>query len=134
MPSIIDIYSSSIYEIYNPHIILRVWEVSKDLDALLQKHDAHEWAFITPYNPYPETLTDKQNMTRLLELQMMTVQYKSYFWEWRGDEDHPCTPERSILILGISRKEAEVIGNHFHQKAILAGVRGGPVELVVLFD
>lgn len=134
MPSIIDIYSSSIYEIYDPHIILRVWEVSKDLDALLQKLDNREWSFITPYNPYPDTLTDKENMTRLLELQAMVSRYKTFLWDWRGDEDHPCTPERSLLIIGITRSEAVRIGNHFHQKAILTGVRGGPVELVVLFD
>ncbi len=134
MASILDIYASAIYEVYDPHIILRVWEISKELDALLLEHEASEWAFITPYNPYPEKLTDNENMSRFLEIQMMTVPYKSYSWEWRGDDDHPCTPEKSILIIGISRGEAEKVGNHFWQKAILGGVRGGPVELVVLFD
>lgn len=134
MDSILDIYSSAVYEAYEPHIILRVWEASKDLDALLSEHHVIEWAFITPYNPYPETLTDEVNLTRLWELQVMVSIYKTFLWEWRGDEDHPCTPERSLLIIGITRSEAVRIGDFFHQKAILTGVRGGPVELVVLFD
>ncbi len=134
MPSIISIYSTAIYEIYEPHIILQVGKVSESLDFLLQKHEVREWAFITAYNPYPETLTDEVNLARLCELQLMVSKFQTYSWEWRGNEDHPCNPERSLLIMGISRVEAEKIGNYFWQKAILAGDRGGPVELVVLFD
>ena len=132
MESIIDIYSSAVYEIYEPHIILFVWEGSKNLDTLLQKHEAREWAFITPYNPYPDTLTDKENLARFWEIQAMVSIYKTFLWEWRGNEDNPCTPERSLLIIGIARAEAEKIGNYFWQKAILVGLIGQPVELLVL--
>lgn len=133
MQSILDIYSAAVYEIYEPHIIMRVGERSKMLDRLIEQHGDREWAFITPYNPYPETLSDEENIRRLWELSDMTQSYTTHLGEGRWDEEHPCEPEKSLLVLGISRKEAERIGNHFHQKAILRGVVGGVVELVVLF-
>lgn len=133
MESILDIYSTAVYEIYEPQTILRVGERSQILDRLLEQHGDGEWAFITPYNPYPDTLSEEENMKRLWELADMTQSYTTYLGEGRWDEEHRCEPEKSLLILGISREDAERIGNHFHQKAILCGFVGGVVELVVLF-
>jgi hypothetical protein len=133
MESILDIYSSAVYEIHEPQMIFRVGSTSEKLDLLLAQHGERSWAFITPYNPYPDTLSAEENMRRLWELSHMTESYITYLGEGRWDDEHPCDPEKSLLILGISREEAERIGNHFNQKAILCGVIGGVIELVVLF-
>lgn len=134
MESIANIYSFAVYEIYEPQIILSVGKKSEMLDTLLSQHGEKSWAFITPYNPYPDTLADEENLVRFAELESMLTSYSSYQGEGRGNDEHPCVPERSILVLGISLEEAKRIGNYFHQKAILAGVIGGAVKLVVLFD
>lgn len=132
MPSAPSSYSSAIYEIYEPQIIVRVGERSEMLDKLLEQHGDEEWAFITPFNPYPDTLSDIENRRRLDEMKRMLASYVTYLGEGRGDEEHPCAPEVGEWILGITREEAREIGNHFGQKAILAGSKGKPVDLVVL--
>lgn len=124
MESILNIYFSAVYGIFEPQIIFRVGERSQMLDRLLEQHGDRDWAFITPYNPYPDTLTDEENQVRFRELQDITKDYITHLGEGRGDEEHPCDPEKSLLIIGITREGAEKIGNHFHQKAILCGVVG----------
>lgn len=81
--NILDIYSSAIYEIYELQIVFRVGSYSEDLNSLLSQHGETSWAFITPYNPYPETLSDEENMRRLSELSDMTASYITYLGEGR---------------------------------------------------
>lgn len=126
-------YASAVYEIYEPEIILHVGEISQKLDMLLTQHGDEMWAFITPYNPYPEQLSPEENTKRLEELSQMIEGYTTYSGEGR-DEDTDDSPKREIgyYILWITLDEARRIGNHFGQKAILFGHIGKPPELVVL--
>lgn len=43
-------------------------------------------------------------------------------------------PERSALVIGISRADAEAVGRAFGQNAIVFLTRGLPPELVLLED
>lgn len=86
-------YASAIYEIYEPQIILHVGEISETLDTLLAQHGDEMWAFITPYNPYPERLSPEENTKRLEELSRMLESYTTYSGEGR-DEDTDDAPKR----------------------------------------
>ena len=42
------------------------------------------------------------------------------------------TPEASFLVLGMSRRDAEVVGKHFRQNAVVWGAIAQEAELVLL--
>ena len=104
---------------------------SPRLQALLRRHGVATWAFVTAWNPASVPQRPEQNAQRQLEL-MELVAAKGYGMlpgEGIG-EDPKWTPEESVLILGIGRREAIRLGRRFGQLAIVVGKLEGPASLV----
>jgi hypothetical protein len=102
---------------------------NKKLDALLERHRAKSWAFITAWNPGSIELTREENAARQAELRNAVAAYTVLRGEGIG-EDPGWTPEESLLILNISRGKAVSLGRRFGQLAIVVGRRGEKSELV----
>jgi hypothetical protein len=101
------------------------------LDALLTRHGAKRWAFITAWNPGSVALSPAKNARRHAELQAAVGALGLATLEGEGiGEDPSWTPERSLLILDISHGKAISLGRRFGQLAIVAGRRGGASCLV----
>ena len=131
MIPLIAAYKKTRYHVFNTGITICIDENNVLLDALLSKQDAKSWAYITAYNPFSQTLTDATNDARHLQLLHSVAAFSSFEGEGKGaNESWP--PEKSLLILGISKEQAIAIGNEYEQNAIVYGEAGQAAQLLLL--
>lgn len=116
-----------------PETVLRVGEASTELDALLEAEGAAGAVFITAANPGSVAHTSRQNLmaTAALVESQNALGFACYQGEGR-DPTGSWPAEPSVLVVGISRVEAEALGRAFGQNAIVWFDKGGVGELVVL--
>ncbi|MGI8597760.1 MAG: DUF3293 domain-containing protein [Chitinophagaceae bacterium] len=124
-------YQKTSYFIFDSPIVIRIGQHNAELESLLKQHTATSWAFITAYNPYSKELTDEENKKRHFELVHVVSSYTYFEGEGVG-EDENWKPEKSLLILEISKDDAMKIGKQFGQNAIVFGKEGGVAELLLL--
>ena len=130
---LMDAYRRTSFEAETPvgHLAIRVGQTCPPLDALLDMHGAHEWAFITACNPGSVPLADAENVTRMRDLRQAIAGRELTAFDGQGVPDRgDWQPEPSVLILGLPRQAALAIGRQFGQLAIVVGRRGEPARLV----
>jgi hypothetical protein len=131
MNPLIAAYKNTRYHVFNTGITICIDENNVLLDELLRKQDAKSWAYITAYNPFSQTFTDEANDARHRLLLQSVAAFSSFEGEGKGaDESWP--PEKSLLILGISKEQAIAIGNEYEQNAIVYGEFGKAAQLLLL--
>jgi hypothetical protein len=127
-----DLYKATTFRVESPagHIDIRVGERHSPLDALLSRHSATEWAYITAWNPGSQPLSADQNALAHLTL-LQTIRDRGFVCHiGNGIPDNEgWAPERSVWIAGIGRAEAIALGVRFGQNAIVVGTIGGIAEL-----
>jgi|SRR5882672_855449 len=127
-------YEKAHYVVFGePELVLRIGERNPDLDELLEAEGAATAAFITAANPRGEEIGAWENEianAALVESQT-AAGFACYSGEGR-DPEGSWAPERSALVVGISRADAEAVGRAFEQNAIVFVTRGQAPELVVL--
>jgi hypothetical protein len=129
--NLLQAYKSTKYKLFKPNLIIQIGVLNNELNDLLGKNNATEWAYITAYNPFSRVLTDIENQSRHLELKELTRSYLTY--EGHGVRTDPSwEPELSLLIIGISKEEAILIGKKFEQNAIVYGTINIVPELLIL--
>ena len=90
------------------------------------------WAFITAENPYSKKLSDVENQLRFKQLMEVIRKMDLDFLNGLGvPSDSSWTPEKSLLVLGLSKEEALSLGKQFDQQAIVFGEYGGEAELII---
>lgn len=112
-------------------VCFRVGSRSARLQALLERHRARRFAFITAWNPASVVLTRSENARRgeALLRDVQALGFRVLHGEGIGQEPS-WTPERSLMILGISRGRAVALGRKYGQLAVVFGERGRAPELV----
>lgn len=101
------------------------------LEALLVRHNATRWAFITAWNPGSRPLSKHENARRRAELRAAVKEAGLEALDGEGvGQDPSWPPEQSLLILDISRGKAISLGRRFGQLAIVVGRRGQASALV----
>jgi len=127
-------YEKALYVVLGaPDLVIRIGERNPDLDDLLDADGVETAAFLTAANPNGILQGKEENELARAALHQVLADegYICYVGEGRDPEgEWPAEP--SILALGISRHEAEVIGRSYEQNAIVFIERGKPPELVVL--
>ena len=130
-----------------PDVSIRVGRVHPELDAAIKDRLTAEhpgtaadglrrgegsWAFITAYNPGGRPRSREENERAHEGLwESIKPKGKSIAWPGSGMPDDPdWEPEHSILVVGVSRKEAIELGAQYGQAAIVYGVPRGKAELV----
>jgi len=106
---------------------------SAALEALLQETGADTAAFVTAANPGGILADAGENAlsTEALHRAQEQAGYTCLAGEGRDPQDEwPAEP--SVLVLGISRGEAEILGRSYEQSAIVFVERGCPPELLLL--
>jgi hypothetical protein len=135
-PEQIAAYEKAQYVVFGePELVIRVGVPNPDLDELLAAEDAATAAFLTAANPRGEARTPWQN--EIANAALVQSQTAAGFACFEGEGRDPqgrWTPERSVLVVGISRADAEAAGRAFEQNAILFIERGRAPELVLLND
>ena len=124
-------YLETDYKVFNPSLIIKIGKHNTTLDNLLVINGKIEWAYITPYNPFSKLLSEAENDQRFEELKNKIANY--IFFEGEGvGTDSLWKPERSFLIIGITKANAIEIGNEYEQNAILYGTLYQQPELLFL--
>jgi hypothetical protein len=133
-PDLLAAYQKALYVVHGaPELVIRIGERNEDLDALLEADGLDTAAYLTAANPGGELQSKMENELACAALHQALADAGCicYVGEGRDPEgDWPAEP--SILALGISRHEAEVIGRSYEQNAIVFIERGRAPELVVL--
>jgi len=131
MDALIQAYTSTRFTVYEPKLTIRIGQSNKDLDDLLMTYGVNEWAYITAWNPYSMPTNPERNDERHIQLLADLTNYPHFAGEGVGT-DPEWEPERSVLVLGISRQQAVSIGNKYEQNAIVVGTLNTNAELVML--
>lgn len=76
-------------------------------------------------------LTEQENLLRYEKLRDRLQHYRFFEGEGVG-EDPEWLPEKSFLIIGITKSDAAKIGILSEQNAIVIGEKGKPAELLML--
>ena len=131
MDYLLQAYKGTKYMVFKSNLVIEIGVINDSLNDLVIQHNATEWAYITAYNPFSRILTDVENQERHLELKELTRSYITYEGPGVGT-DPAWKPELSLLILGISKEEAIVLGKGFEQNAIVYGKVDFTPELLIL--
>ena len=133
-PDVLASYRKALYVVFGaPELVIRIGEPDAMLDALMDEEGADTAAYLTAANPRGELQEKRANELSCMALHQMLADagYACYLGEGRDPEgDWPAEP--SVLAVGISRHEAEVIGRSYEQLAIVFIERGKAPELVAL--
>ena len=124
-PELIAAYQNALYTV-DDGPVLRIGE----METFLAAKGVRSAAFVTAANPRGAERSQAANDAAMAQLRAALT------WpclEGQGrDPEGRWKPEASLLILGISRCEAEALGRRFEQNAIVFAETGKPVELVLL--
>jgi hypothetical protein len=133
-PDLIVAYLSAEYAVFGePEVVLRIGEPNEALDALLESEGAETAAYVTAANPLGRLAGKTENVlatTALLEAQR-EAGFACFAGEGRDPQgEWPAEP--SVLVVGISRAEAEILGRSYGQNAVVFMEKGKAPELVLL--
>ena len=133
-PDLLAAYLGAEYAVFTePEIVLRIGERSGALSVLLEETGVESAAFVTAANPKGELAGPEHNA--LAAEALMRAQAEAGYACLPSEGRDPrgeWPPEPGVLILGISRHEAEVLGRSYDQNAIVYVEKGRPPELVPL--
>ena len=133
-PELIAAYEKALYVVFGkPELVIRIGEPNPDLDELLEAEGAATAAFITAANPHGEATSAWKN--EIANAALVDTQTKAGYRCFEGEGRDPqkrWTPERSVLVMGIPRAQAETVGRAFGQNAIVFVEKGRAPELVLL--
>lgn len=121
-PALVRAYRLTEYIVNTPlgEFSLRVNRVSDELQSLMKQHDAVTAAFITAYNPYSQPVTTEQNKLAQQDLAAEVKQFGLVTYSGEGKDPSGQWPaEESVLVLGISLAQIEVLARHYGQNGFL---------------
>jgi hypothetical protein len=132
--AVLEAYRKAEYVVFGePPLVLRIGERNRRLDTMLEAARRETAAFVTAYNARGELRGDADNQAAQVRLERALEEkpYGCYPGEGRDPEGRwPSEP--SLLVVGISRAEAEALGRAFEQNALVFVERGGAPQVFVL--
>ena len=114
-------------------VVIRPNERSAAVDRALSRFKARSAAFITAFNPYSRRCGKHVNLAAHAQLLAAVRRRRRRFVEGLGQGDDKCWPaEKSVLVFGVTRTIAAMLGRQFRQNAIVFAALGRRAELVYL--
>lgn len=121
-PELAKAYREALYVIHGEggHIQLRVGQSSPELTTLMKSHGVKSAAFLTAFNTHSILEAGQVNVANhnALIADINALHLKSIFGEG-GDPLHLRPSEPSVLVLGISHQNAELLAERYGQNAYL---------------
>ena len=115
----------------NGPFVIRLGELSIDLEELLRDECEFTWAFVTACNPGSVAQLEEVNLRRAAELQScVRKRHWRYFVGSGVGRDGQWPAEPSLLILGIRAEDAIELARRFGQNALVVGAAGERARLV----
>ena len=121
-PNLVREYRKTLYcsNVKGIDIKLEVGKVNKELSNILKDKNLTTAAFLTAYNPYSEIKSVSENEKSQIDLEEDIKNLGPEFYDGDGhDPDGIWSPEKSILILGISQQQAEILSDKYRQNAFI---------------
>ena len=133
-PELIAAYEKADYVVFgDPEVVLHVGEKNPRLDYLVGWLGRKTAAFVTAVNPRGSVLPERDNRRAMEALRGSQFEPGTTVMPGEArDPDGAWPVEPSLLIVGISRADAEALGRRFGQNAIVFVEKGQAAELVVL--
>jgi len=133
-PDLLRAYEEANYVVFGePELVIRVGEPNRDLDALMEADDASTAAYLSAANPDGAQQSGADNREAAQALLADSIMRFLPKYEGEGRDPLGKWPaEPSVLVLGISRKDAEFLGITHAQNAIVFIEKRKAPELVVL--
>lgn len=131
---LIEAYKRALYVVFGvPGLVIRIGEPNAELDALLEQYEARTAAFVSAANPHGErqSAAGNQAAAELLLKSEFLIGHEWFEGEGR-DPDGQWPAEPSVLVIGLSRRDAEGLGFVCRQNAIVFIDKGKAPELVIL--
>lgn len=131
--ALLQAYRETEYRVsHDSHLVLRVDEPNKALDALLVDRDVTTAAFITAWNPLSQPVSKSANdiAQARLQFEVMALGLDVLPGEGVG-RDGTWPPEPSLLVLGISLDRAKQLSRTYKQNAFVWLTLGKGPELVM---
>lgn len=133
-PDLVEAYRQALYVVHGePELVIRVGEQNADLDALLTGHEAQTAAFVTAANPEGEQQSPQENRAAAEGLLKSEFLAGRAWFEGEGRDPEGRWPaEPSVLVIGLTRKDAETLAVVYGQNAFVFIENGKSPELVIL--
>ena len=117
----------------NPAFILNVNKLSEELKLLFKQNRVASAAFITAWNPYSKSLSDKENQARNEQLKNeLTLRSFQFINGFGQDPLGQWTGEDSFLVLGISLESSKKLGIQYEQNALIWSDKDAIPKLILL--
>lgn len=114
-------------------VVIRPNERSAAVDRALSRFKARSAAFITAFNPYSRRCGKHVNLAAHAQLLAAVRRRRRRFVEGLGQShDQRWPAEKSVLVFGVTRTAAAMLGRQFRQNAIVFAALGRRAELVYL--
>ena len=130
---LIEAYKATTYVVKRFGLSLRIGQKNLHLEEFLIDNNEFSWAFVSAFNPYSQALSFMENKARHEKLVIWLRSKGFRYATGYGIPDDPnWSPEKSVLILGISKRKAIELGNELEQNAVIFGSLGKAPQLVLL--
>lgn len=131
---LISAYEATYFHVQAPSpFILKVGYKSSELEALFDLTGCKTAAFITAFNPFSETLSEKENQARNNQLEADLNRLNLKYINGFGQDPHCKWPgEDSYLVLDLDLEYAKFLAIKFEQNAIVWCSSSAVPELVLL--
>ena len=132
-PALKRAYETSIYSarVDDDDVQIKIGAVCAELERALERHEVTSWAYLTAWNPQGKTLPPDVNDQRQEQLRTALARGGFDFAEGQSEPaDGNEMAECSVLVFGITEKDAVALAREFDQLAIVAGKKGQPARLV----
>jgi hypothetical protein len=117
------------------HFVLRIGQVSPELQALYAETGQDSAVFITAFNPEGALQADALNQAthEALRNALSALTDHVFEGEGRGTQNNAGWPaEKSFLALGIGQEESARLGRQFRQDAVVRAGADGVPHLLIL--
>ncbi len=135
-PDLLAIYKNSDYRVLEAGetvFVMHIDEPCAPLRNLLGRAGVVSSCFISAYNPRSEPRTDEENAQAQAQLVQDVRQMGLRYLEGVGeDPEGGCAGEPCLLVLGISRENAVMLGNRYGQNALLWSDAEGVPQLLLM--
>lgn len=114
---------------------LRVGLPSSQIDTLLDKYETQTAYFITPENPFSQTIGETENRLRHQRFVSALLEKNlSYIEGYGTDEDDTWPKEHSYLVFCSDAEAMHTLAANFGQKGMLKLAKKKPVSILVFDD
>jgi hypothetical protein len=100
-------------------VSFRINQENPQIDKLMDLHGKQTACFITACNPKGERIDDKENLRLMQELESIVQQKQLPYYFGQGGDSKGAWIEKSLLIVGIDRAEADQLAHQYEQNAVV---------------